>query len=159
MWQWAKGSREASGEGPTVRHTCFCSLSNTWFELVSWFRKYQFLFFTMQFFPPSLKIAIPKHNIKWKRIFYFNFREKLCFTDFSTRICWNRSLAASGLFFLFAQSNKFYKFHWHILRKRLFIKETEWRMVAPFSRFYAKFELVLVLTQENAFILKVTEKA
>ena len=117
MWQWAKGSREASGKGPTVRHTCFCSLSKTWFELVSWLRKYQFLFFTTQFFPPSLKIVIPKHNIKWKRIFYFNFREKLCFTDFSTRICWNRSLAASGLFFLFAQSNKFYKFHWHMLKK------------------------------------------
>ena len=101
---------------------CFCSLSNTLFELVSWFRKYQFLFFTMQFFPSSLKIVIPKHNIKWKRIFYFNFREKLCFADFNTRICWNRSLAASGLFFLFAQSNKFYKFQWHMLRKRLFIK-------------------------------------
>ena len=37
---------------------------------------------------------------KWKRIFYFNYREKLCFTIFSTRICWNRSFAASGLFFL-----------------------------------------------------------
>ena len=41
-------------------------------------------------------------------------------------------------------------------------------MVAPFSRFYVsykimsyvtKFELVLVLTQEKAFILKSTEKA
>ena len=81
-----------------------------------------FSFFTTQFFRPSLKIMIPKHNAKMKIIFYFKFSEKLFFTEFSTRICWNRSLAASGLFFLFAQSNKFYKFHWHMLRKRLFIK-------------------------------------
>ena len=32
-------------------------------------------------------------------------------------------------------------------------------MVAPFSRCYSKFELVLVLTQENAFVSKSTEKA
>ena len=119
MWQWAKDSREASSEGSIVRHTYFCSFSNTGFKLTygDSENSIHFLFFTMQFFPPSLKIVIPKHNIKWKRIFYFNFREKLCFTDFSTRICWNRSLAASGLFFLFAQSNKFYKFHWHMLKK------------------------------------------
>ena len=75
---------------------------------------------------------------KWKVIFYFNFREKLCFTKFSTRICWNRSLAASGIFFLFAEWNQFYKFYWYMLRKSLFIKQTEWRMVTPFSRFYSK---------------------
>ena len=81
-----------------------------------------FSFFMLQFFRPSLKIMIPKHNAKMKISFYFNFSEKLFFTEFSTRICWNRSLAASGLFFLFVQSSKFYKFHWHMLRKRLFIK-------------------------------------
>ena len=82
-----------------------------------------FSFFTMQFFPPILKITIPKH-MKRKSNFFLNVnhREKLCFTEFSTRIYWNSSLVASGLFFLFTQSNKFYKFHWHGLRKRLFIK-------------------------------------
>ena len=27
-WQWAKGSREAASEGPTVLRIRFCSLSN-----------------------------------------------------------------------------------------------------------------------------------
>ena len=95
----------------------------------------------MQFFPPSLKITIPKHNIKRKKIFLFlfNHREKLCFSEFSARICWNKSLVVFGFFFLFTQSNKFYKFHWHILRKRLFIKWTERKIVALFSKFYSKF--------------------
>ena len=84
-----------------------------------------FLFFTTQFSPTSLKIMIPKHNIKRQKNLSLNVnhREKLCFTEFSnTRIYWNRGLVASGFFFLFTQSNKFYKFHWHMLRKRLFIK-------------------------------------
>ena len=85
-----------------------------------------FSFFMMQFFLSSLKIVMPKH-IKLGKNFLvdFNHREKLYFTEFSRRICWNRSLVASSLFFLFTQSNKFDKFHWHILRKRWFIKLTE----------------------------------
>ena len=54
-------------------------------------------------------------------------REKLCFTRFSTRIDWNRSLSASDLFHTFTQSIKLYPFHCHILKstyvwKRWFIK-------------------------------------
>ena len=83
-----------------------------------------FSFFMTRFFPPSLKIMIPKHNIKRKNNFFFNInhREKLSFTEFITGIYWNRSLIASVLFFLFTQSNKVYKFHWHMLRKMLFTR-------------------------------------
>ena len=28
FWWWAKHSRKATSEGPTVLHICFCSLSN-----------------------------------------------------------------------------------------------------------------------------------
>ena len=115
-----------------------------------------FSFFTTQFFPPSLLITIPKHNIKRKNIFFLNInhRGKLCFTELSTRIYWNRSLVTSGLFFLFIRSNKLYTLHSHMLRKRLFIKETEneeWFVLL--ASCVAKFELilVLVLTQENDF--------
>ena len=37
--------------------------------------------------------------------------EELCFIQFSTRIYWNRSLAASDLFHMFTQSVKFSIFH------------------------------------------------
>ena len=50
-------------------------------------------------------------------------REKLCFTQFSTR---HGCLAASHLFHMFTHSNKFYTFHYHVLRvhvwKMWFIK-------------------------------------
>ena len=98
---------------------------------------------------------IPKHNIKRKNNFFLNVNhgEKLCFTEFNTTwIYWNRILVASSLLFLFTQSNKFSKFNWHMLRKRLFVKltENEKRLLLSAS-FTTKFELVLVLTQENAF--------
>ena len=113
-----------------------------------------FLFFMMQFFPPILKTTIPKYNIKNKQKIFLNFnhREKLCFTEFSTRNYWNKRLVASGLFLLFTQPNKFYKFHWNMLRKRLFITQTEneeWLLLS--ASFTENFELALVLTQGNAF--------
>ena len=122
---------------------------------ISWLGKYNsFFIFTTQFFPTSLKIMIPIHNIKRKKNFFLNINhgEKLCFTEFNTTwIDWNRSLVASGLLFLFTQSNKFSKFNWHMLRKRLFMKltEKEERLLLS-AGFTAKFELGLVLTQENA---------
>ena len=106
-----------------------------------------FSFFMMQFFPPSLKIMIPKNNF----LVSFNHKEKLCFTEFSRRICWNRSLVASGLFFFFTQSNEFYKFHWHILRKGYSSNRQDEKWLLLSANYMAKFELVLVLTQENAF--------
>ena len=42
--------------------------------------------------------------------------EKLSFTQFSTRIYWNSSLADSELFHMFTQSIKFFTFHCHILK-------------------------------------------
>ena len=45
-----------------------------------------------------------------------NHREKLYFTQFSARIYWNRSLAASELFLIFTQSIKLYAFHCHTLK-------------------------------------------
>ena len=110
--------------------------------------------------------TIPKHNVKTKKNFFLNVNhgEKLCFTEFNTtRIYWNRSLVASGLLFLFTELNKFSKFNWHMLRKRLIIKLTEnEKRLLPSATFTAKLELVLVLTQENVFrgfILKPTEIA
>ena len=117
-----------------------------------------FSFFMVQFFLSNLKIVMPKHNIKMKNNFLvdFNHREKLYFTEFSRRICWNRSLVASSLFFFFTQSNKFDKFHWHILRKRLFIKLTEWKMVAPFSKFYDKIWVGFSLNVGKLFSLVIS---
>ena len=117
-------------------------------------REIQSIFhFSWQFFPTSLKITIPKHNIKRKNNFLLNVnhREKLCFTELNTtRIYWIRSLVASGLLFLFTQSSKFSKFNWYVLRKRWFIRltENEERLLLSAS-FTAKFELILVLTQKN----------
>ena len=44
------------------------------------------------------------------------YREKLCFTQFSTR------MAASNLFHMFIQPIKFYAFHFHVLRVQIFEK-------------------------------------
>ena len=81
-----------------------------------------FSFLRMQFSPLSLKIKIPKYNIERKRIYFLMLMTGKNYVLLSSVQYWNRSLLASGLFFLFLQSNKFYKFHWHMLRKRLFIK-------------------------------------
>ena len=42
---------------------------------------------------------------------------KLCFTQFSKTIYWNRSLATSDLFPMFAQSINYYTFYCRILKK------------------------------------------
>ena len=72
-----------------------------------------FSFFTTQFFPASLKMTIPKQYKKEKQFFLnINHREKLCFTELVQEfIEIEACIAASGLLFLFAQPNKFYKFH------------------------------------------------
>ena len=44
------------------------------------------------------------------------FTGKLCFTQFSTRIYWNRSLADSDLFPRFIQSINFYTLCYHMLK-------------------------------------------
>ena len=81
---------------------------------------------------------------------------KLRFTQFSTRIYWNRSLAPSDLFHIFTQSIKFHWFQCHILKftdvwKRWFIKLTENKQLFLLASFTVKLELIFVLTQENAF--------
>ena len=68
------------------------------------------------------------------------------------RVYWNRSLGASDLFQMLTQSNKFYKFHDHILKiadvsKRCLSN----RRLLLSASFTAKFELVFALTQENTF--------
>ena len=79
-------------------------------------------------------------------------REKLCFIQFSTKNGW---LAASVLFHMFTQWIKFVHSIIHV-RVKMFEKcdssnrQKKW-MVAPFSKFTAKFGLVFVLTLENAF--------
>ena len=49
-------------------------------------------------------------------------RKKLCFTQLSTRIYCNKSLATSDLFSMFTQSIKFYKFHCYILNSKDVLK-------------------------------------
>ena len=90
---------------------------------------------------------------------FFNdtHREKLCFAQFSRRIYWNRSLAASGLAPMSTQTIQFYKFDCYIwnstdVLKRWLIHQTERKQtVALFSNYYGRIWLVFVLTQENAF--------
>ena len=118
-----------------------------------------FSFLTTQFFLPSQKITITKHNIKRKknRFLNDNHRKKLCFTKFSTRTYWNKGLAASGLFYMLTQSSKFYKFHWHMLRKKIIHQiDREWRMVVPFSKFYGKIWVGLSLNTGKRFFLEVS---
>ena len=38
--------------------------------------------------------------------------KNLCFTEFSTKIHWSASLAASDVFYMFTQSMKFFWFHY-----------------------------------------------
>ena len=86
-----------------------------------------------------------------------NLIEKHCFPQFSTRISWNRSLAAVDLFYMTTQLIKFYTPDCDILRStdvwtRRFNKQTENEWLLLSATFMAKFELVLVLlTQKSAF--------
>ena len=52
----------------------------------------------------------------WHFKIYDIHRYTLCFTQFTTRIYWNRSLAASDIFYMFTQSVKYYSFHCPILK-------------------------------------------
>ena len=95
------------------------------------------------------------------------YSQGLCFTQFSTRVYWNRSFAASDPFPMFAQSIKFYTFYCHIVDHVLDSTDV-WKMwyismdssniqkwiVASFSiseSFTATFDLVFALSQESAF--------
>ena len=48
--------------------------------------------------------------------FSVNDAHRACFTQFSTRIYWNKRLAASDIFAMFTQSINFYTFHCHMLK-------------------------------------------
>ena len=81
------------------------------------------------------------------------------FYRFSTRVYWNLSLAASDLFPMFTQSINFYVFYCHINKEYRCllhvihqIYKHEWLLLSAFQQdLWQKCELVLVLTQENAF--------
>ena len=80
-------------------------------------------------------------------------REKLCFTQFSIRNGW---LPASDLFPMFTESIKFYTFHYHVLKVRMFKNvinqmdsKSEWLLLS--AKFTAKLGLVFVLTLGNIF--------
>ena len=47
-------------------------------------------------------------KLSYSKFFNSASREKLIFTQFSTKIYWNKSLAASNLFYMITQSIKFY---------------------------------------------------
>ena len=72
----------------------------------------------------GILILILKQRVENKNLLQsfnsFNFndthKEKLCFTQFSKKIYWKISLAASDLFRMFTQSVKFYTFHCHSVK-------------------------------------------
>ena len=99
---------------------------------------------------------VAKHD---KRNFNDSHRKKLCFTQFSIRIYWNRSLADSDLFHMFTYLIKSYTFHYHILKstdvwKRSFINR-KWT-VAPFSKDYGKIRVGFCLNTGKRFYLEVS---
>ena len=67
-------------------------------------------------------------------------REKLCFTQFSRVIYWNRSLAASDLFLMFTQSINIQlsQIKKYICLKKDIHKIDRWEMVAPSITFYGQ---------------------
>ena len=88
----------------------------------------------MKFFSSCHLFWFLRNISLWWRKFKFSFkdshRENRRFTQFSTGIYCNRSLAASDLFHRFTQWIKFHTYHWHILKspcvwKRWFSKWTE----------------------------------
>ena len=102
-------------------------------------------------------------------------REKLSFTQFSTRVFWNRSLAPSELFHMFTQSievwaiSHVYPIIWvlyiPLLRKSTdvweiaFIKQTKNERLFLSATFTAKIVLVFALTQGRAFSYRFNFKA
>ena len=92
--------------------------------------------------------------------FLFNdtHREKLCHTQFSPRIYWNRSLALLT-FFTITQLIEFYKFHCYILKSIRFKKvihqiDRKWK-VAPFSNFCGKIWVGFCLNIGKPFFLEI----
>ena len=101
-----------------------------------------------------------------KSVLSDTYREKLCYTQFSTRIYWNKSLAASELFHMFTQSVKTYTSYCCILKSRgntWFIKQTKNERLPRSATFTAKFEQFLSKHRKvlflRGFILKLIEKA
>ena len=96
---------------------------------------------------------------------------KNCFIQFSTRIFWNRSFAVFELFHMFSESNKVNIFYCHILKSadvwtRWFINpwssreynESNNERLLLSATFTTKFQLVFVLTQENALCKRLNFK-
>ena len=73
----------------------------------------------------------------------------------------NGWLAASDLFDMFTQSVKFYTFHYQYscLKNVIHQKDSKNGWLLLSTSLKAKFGLVFVLTLENAFIFKPTERA
>ena len=85
-------------------------------------------------------------------------QEKLCFTQFSTRIYLNTSLAVPDLCPMFTQSINFYVLYCHIIKEYRCLKNeihqlerNEWLLLSPFQQGLWQ-KLVFVLTRENAFL-------
>ena len=111
-------------------------------------------------------------NISLKSLSLYSFRNNMillilslmiltgknCFTQFSTIIYWNRSLAASDLFHMFTQSINFYAFHCQILKsidvcKKWFIKYVENERLLLSASFTAKIWVGFCLNTEKNFLL------
>ena len=71
----------------------------------------------------------------------------------------SRSLVAFDLFYMFRKSIKFYAFHCHIFRSTDVFKQTENERLPLSATFTAKFELIFVLIQKNAFLKQFYLKA
>ena len=117
-------------------------------------REIQSIFhFSQQFFPTSLKIMIPKHNIKRKN-------------KFSLTLIMGKSFSIPHEFTEIEAWLLLAFFHWHnqisslnlmTNAKKNIIHEIdrEWRTVAPFSKFYGKIWIGFSLNTGKCFFWEV----
>ena len=92
-------------------------------------------------------------------------QEKLCLTQFSTKIYWNTSLASRDLFLMFKQSINFYILYCHIIKEYKCLKNVIYHLERNEKLLFSTFQqglwqkLVFLLTKENAFSLRFHFKA
>ena len=123
-----------------------------------------FSFLTTLFFLPSQKIMITKHNIKRKKNRFLNVNHSFVSLSSVQELIEIKA----WLFLVFSiclrNQTKFYKFHWHMSRKRLLIKQTEneeWLLLS--ASFTAKtvleiiFKIAIRLRARHVFYVTITE--
>ena len=102
---------------------------------------------------PLRKSLASKEHLEW----FNDTQEKLCFTQFSTRIYGNTGLAVPDLFRMFTQSVNIYILYCHVIKECRCLKNAihqlernEWLLLSAFQQGLQQ-KLVFVLTQEIVF--------